>query len=131
MAHSLEARAPLLDRDFHRLAFSLPARHKVNGSVAKWMLRRLVDGHGLPASITGREKKGFGVPVAGWLKGPLRPMAEDLLLSADVAATGVLDPVAVRRMLERHLAGRADYRKELWSLLVYRAWEKGPYGPAA
>jgi asparagine synthase (glutamine-hydrolysing) len=131
MAHSLEARAPFLDRDFHRLAFSLPARHKVSGSVGKAMLRRLVDRHGLPSSIVYRKKKGFGVPVAGWLKGPLRPLAEDLLLAPDVAATGVLEPVAVKRLFEDHVAGRADHRKELWSLLVYRAWERGPYGPTA
>ena len=62
------------------------------------------------------------MPVAEWLKGPLRKLAEEVLSDATLERDGLFDPVAVRALLDQHLAGRADHRKPLWSLIAFQLW---------
>lgn len=121
MLHSLEARAPLLDPDVVALARALPSSAKLHGRTTKWALRELARTK-LPPVITQRPKKGFGVPLAGWLRGPLRGWMTDVLAPAAVAQTGLLDTAAVQRLVDEHLTQRADHRKPLWALLGLMTW---------
>ena len=78
----------------------------------------------VPDQILRRPKKGFGIPVAAWIRGPLRPLFEELLSERELRDEGVFDPRAVRSLLQAHLDGRADLRKPLWTLLMFQLWRK-------
>lgn len=78
MLHALEVRAPLLDPDVVALARTLPTHLKLRGRTTKYLLRRWAADK-LPKAIVARPKKGFGVPMAAWLRGPLRRWMTDLL----------------------------------------------------
>ena len=121
MAHGLEARAPFLDHRVVDLVSALPTRWKLRGFTMKYVLKRLLRGK-VPDAVIDRPKKGFGMPVAEWLKGPLRPLAEDLLSERALRDGGFFDPAATRALLGEHLAGRHDHRKILWSLLAFQLW---------
>jgi asparagine synthase (glutamine-hydrolysing) len=73
----------------------------------------------VPEEILGRPKKGFGIPVAAWIRGPLRPLFEELMGEKKIAATGLFEPAAVSALLSRHLRGEADLRKPLWTLFMF------------
>ena len=92
MAVSLETRAPFLDRAVLDVAWRLPQSSKLRDGTSKWMLRQVLHRH-VPASLVDRPKMGFGAPMADWLRGPLRPWAEELLTSASLRRHGLLDPV--------------------------------------
>jgi asparagine synthase (glutamine-hydrolysing) len=69
-----------------------------------------------------RPKMGFGVPVGRWLRGPLRPWAEELLSRRHLAEDGLLDPKVVRERWEQHLLGQHDWHHSLWVVLMFQAW---------
>jgi asparagine synthase (glutamine-hydrolysing) len=123
MAVSLEVRAPFLDRRVAEFAASLPFSYKLRGGTSKYILKRAVRDL-LPPFVTRRGKKGFGVPVAEWLKGRLRPLARDLLSPARLARHGLFDPAYVARLQDEHERGRANHRKLLWTLLVFELWHE-------
>ena len=76
----------------------------------------------VPRAILDRPKKGFGVPVAAWLRGGLRPMLEDAMGSLE--RRGLFEAAEVRRLVSEHLGGRADHRDRLWLLLVFELWAR-------
>jgi asparagine synthase (glutamine-hydrolysing) len=121
MMHSLEARAPLLDPEVVEFLTSMPTRYKLRGLKMKHLLKRAFQGR-LPDPILARKKKGFGVPVAEWLKGPLRPWVEELFSTASLQQHGVLSAPGVQRLWTDHLAGIRDNRKPLWSMVVLLLW---------
>lgn len=123
MAHSLEVRVPFLDVDLVTHAFSLRADYKMRGRQTKLILREALR-RDLPEAILKRKKAGFAMPVAAWLQQDLKPWALDLTQSSLVDSTGILDPRAVRRMTEEHLAGHSDHRRSLWAVLAFLAWWK-------
>jgi asparagine synthase (glutamine-hydrolysing) len=124
MAAGLEARAPFLDPALVRLAARMPARLKLrHGFSAKWALKRAVE-DSLPGFVTRRKKKGFGVPIARWLNGPLRETADRLLDPVRIEAGGILDARVVSRLLSEHRAGTRDHRKPLWTLMMLEAWRE-------
>jgi asparagine synthase (glutamine-hydrolysing) len=121
MACSLEVRAPFLDHEFVEYVMNLPTRFKLRGLTSKHILKKAMR-HLLPADILGRKKKGFGVPIAKWVKGPLRNLFEELLSSRKVKEGGFLNPDYVAQLLRDHLADRKDNRKLLWTLLIWQLW---------
>jgi asparagine synthase (glutamine-hydrolysing) len=123
MAHSLELRSPLLDHEVLELGVSLPDRLKTRGLRGKVALRQaFVDA--LPAEVTSRGKSGFGVPLADWFRGELRVLAADVLLDERVRERGQLRPATVKRLLDEHVAGRADHGHRLWCLLMLELWQR-------
>ena len=127
MMASLEARVPLLNNDFVAYATGLPLRLKLRGLRSKFLLRRALRGL-LPARILARPKKGFGVPVAEWFRGPLREQLLSVLSPERVARDGFFEPEMVRGLVDGHLAGRADNRKQLWTLFAFQKWFEGYQG---
>jgi asparagine synthase (glutamine-hydrolysing) len=132
MAVALEARAPLLDGRVMDLAWRLPPRMKLRDGRGKWALRKLLERH-LPAGLIDQGKEGFSVPVADWLRGPLRDWGDGLLTAARVREDGLLDPDLTARLWREHQSGGRNHAAPLWSLLMFRAWQdrwQTP-GPAA
>jgi asparagine synthase (glutamine-hydrolysing) len=121
MAVSLETRIPMLDPDVYRLAWSLPLEYKVSNGVGKLVLRRLL-GTLLPEALMNRPKMGFGLPLDEWLRGPLRPWAEDLLSPGTLREQGLLDVDAVRDTWQRHASGERDHSHELWNIIMFQSW---------
>ncbi|HAF16045.1 MAG TPA: asparagine synthase (glutamine-hydrolyzing) [Blastocatellia bacterium] len=123
MAVSLEVRAPFLDPRVAEFAASLPANYKLRGRKTKYLLKRSIEDF-LPPFVTRRGKKGFGVPVAEWLKGKLRPLARDLLSPERVRRAGVFNPAYVTKLQDEHERGIANHRKLLWTLLMFELWHE-------
>ena len=121
MANSLEARSPFLDHKVMEFAARLPSRHKIRGSTQKYLLKKLARKL-LPAECLDRRKMGFGVPVGSWMRGPLRPLLEDVLLSPTHAGRGLFEPEAVRGMVRAHVEGAKDNTYRLWSLFWLELW---------
>src|SRR5579864_7725899 len=124
MMASLEGRVPLLNNDFVGYALSLPLSMKLRGLRSKFLLKRALRGI-LPERILRRPKKGFGIPVADWFRGPLREQMRDVLASDRIRREGFFDPAAVQRLIGEHLAGRRDNRKQLWTLFAFQLWLEG------
>ncbi|HVV51925.1 MAG TPA: asparagine synthase C-terminal domain-containing protein, partial [Polyangia bacterium] len=121
MAHGLEVRPPLLDDALVDFAFALPSRYKLRGGRGKVLLKRAARGK-IPDAVIDRPKKGFGIPLAAWLRGPL-----DARLGAVVAASplwdlGLLDRATFAAWHEEHRARRRDRSKPLWALYVLDRW---------
>ena len=129
MAASLELRAPFLDTHVVEFAARLPWRLKLSLTRTKVLLKRALSGT-VPQEILQRPKKGFGIPVAAWIRGPLRPLFEDLYSDAELGKSGLFEPRAAQEMLRRHLRGEADLRKPLWTLAMFQLWQRR-WGSAA
>ena len=123
MLHSLEARTPFLGREPAELVARLPLRHKLRGFKRKHLLKKAFADL-LPPEILRRNKRGFQIPVAAWLRGRLRPLLEEMLAPDRLLAEGIFEPRAIRALLDAHFSGRADLRKPLWSLLVFQLWRE-------
>jgi asparagine synthase (glutamine-hydrolysing) len=123
MAVSLEVRAPFLDPRVAEYAASLPCNYKLRRLKTKYILKKAVHDM-LPGFVTRRGKKGFGVPVAEWLKFNLRPLARDLLSPERVGRAGVFNPEYVARLQDEHERGIANHRKLLWTLLMFELWHE-------
>jgi len=121
MAWSLEARVPFMDTVVANFAFSLPVRHKVRGLSKKRLLRRAVEPL-LPRAVVHGRKRGFSIPAAAWLRGELEPFARATLAPEVLRRQGFLDPAAVTKVLDAHVAGRDDLSRQLWGLLAFTLW---------
>jgi asparagine synthase (glutamine-hydrolysing) len=121
MAHSLEVREPLMDHRLVEWLATLPSSLKLRGTEGKFLLKKAMEPL-LPAEIMYRPKMGFAVPLARWLRGPLRERLRAAVLGEGLAATGMFDPAALRHVVDAHLAGRRDYSTPLWTLLMFDAF---------
>ncbi len=124
MMASLEGRVPLLNNDFVEYATHLPLNMKLRGLRSKFLLKRALRGL-LPESILHRPKKGFGIPVAHWFRGPLKEQMLSVLSPERIAREGFFDVTAVARLVSDHLEGRRDNRKQLWTLFAFELWHEG------
>jgi asparagine synthase (glutamine-hydrolysing) len=116
MAHSLESRIPLLDHRLAEYALAIPYAMNVENGVGKQVLRQLLYRY-VPKEIVDRPKRGFAVPVASWLRGPLREWAESLVVADDP----FLQQAMVAQLWQEHQSG-LDRSRILWSVLMFRDW---------
>jgi asparagine synthase (glutamine-hydrolysing) len=123
MSVSLEGRIPLLDARLIELVGGAPVSMKIRDGSSKWLLRQVLARH-VPETIFDAPKSGFGVPIGEWLRGPLRPWAEDLLSADRLRRDGNLRVEPVRDLWARHLSGKDDWGYHLWDVLMFEAWRE-------
>jgi asparagine synthase (glutamine-hydrolysing) len=121
MAVSLEARVPLLDPLVVEAAWRVPHAMKSQGWTGKRILRDIL-AHHVPRELFERPKKGFGVPIAEWLRGPLREWAEELLSETRLQREGYFHAAPIREKWAAHLTGRVDWAYLLWDVLMFQSW---------
>jgi asparagine synthase (glutamine-hydrolysing) len=123
MAVGLEARVPLLDHRVVELALRLPPGFRMRGGESKLLLRRVLYRH-VPKELIERPKMGFAVPLAEWLRGPLRDWAEALLDAGRLNEGGFFRPAPIREKWTEHLSGHRNHQYLLWSVLMFEAWRE-------
>ena len=116
----LEARVPFLDHRVVELASTLPTELTFGGA-GKWALRSVLDRY-MPAALVDRPKAGFDLPIGEWLRGPLRPWAEELLDPARLRREGYLQPEPVSAVWHEHLSRRRSHEYRLWTVLMFQSW---------
>ena len=121
MGVSLEARAPLLDYRVAEFAARVPLGLKIKNRQGKYLLRKVLDRY-VPKELIERPKMGFEMPIADWLRGPLRDWAEALLSEARLKDDGYFYPGLIRQRWEEHLAGKRNWQFHLWDILMFQAW---------
>ncbi len=122
MCVGLEGRAPFLDHRVVEYAWRLPMSLKIRPPLGKYVLRQLLYRH-VPRQLVDRPKQGFSVPIGAWLRGPMRPWAEDLLDKSRLEQGGIVNEKSVRTMWRQHLNGMRGWTNELWSVLMLQAWQ--------
>lgn len=121
MAVGLETRIPMLDHRVVEFALSLPLAFKWRDGQDKWVLKQVLHRH-VPRAMMDRPKKGFGVPMAAWLRGPLREWADALLDPVLLRRQGWLAADTVHAKWVEHRAGKRDWQYHLWGVLMFQAW---------
>ena len=121
MAVSLETRVPFLDHRVAAVAARIPHSMKIRGAQGKHILRQLLYREA-PRHLFDRPKAGFAIPVGEWIRGPLRPWAEELLEPKRMADVGWFNPAIVQHRWREHLAGRRDSTPALWAVLMFQSW---------
>ncbi len=120
MSASLEIRCPFLDCSVMEFSASLPPESRVKGLQTKSFLKRYALNY-LPHEIVYRRKRGLSVPIAAWLRGPLRSWAEEKLKSGRLQQVGV-SPEGALSLMREHVSRRKDHARALWALLVLDEW---------
>ena len=121
MAANLEVRVPFLNVELVELAAKMPVYMKLRGLKRKYILKRAAEKL-LPETVVWRKKAGFGAPVRAWLRGPLRPMVEDLLSETKIKERGLFDPKEVRRIIDANIFGKEDFSLQVFQLLTFELW---------
>lgn len=130
MAVSLETRVPFLDHRVAAVAARIPLALKIKNGRGKHVLRELLYRQA-PRALFERPKAGFAIPIGSWLRGPLRPWAEELLAPSRLAGEGYFDAAAVQARWRDHLSGRRDGTAALWAVLMFQAWLAEQTAPVA
>lgn len=121
MAHALEVREPLMDHTLIEWVASLPPELKLHGSEGKYIFKKTMEPW-LPDEVLYRPKMGFAVPLATWLRGPLRVQARNALTGSRMSDSGLFDMEFLSEMLDQHQSGRRDYSTPIWTLLMFEAF---------
>ena len=129
MAHSLEVREPLMDHELVEWLATLPSEFKIRGQEGKYLFKKASESR-LPHDVLYRPKMGFSVPLARWLRGPLRERTREAVLGQQLVDTGYFDPATLARMVDEHQSGLRDHSSPLWMLLMFDAFLRNAGDPA-
>lgn len=121
MANSLEVRSPLLDDRFFLRMMQVPVGYKYQKGITKYVFKQAMRGR-VPDRIIDRPKKGFGIPVADWIRKDLKEAFDSKLGPANIRKTGLFNEHKVKELLNQHQTGKKDNRKQLWTLYVFQIW---------
>jgi asparagine synthase (glutamine-hydrolysing) len=121
MAVSLETRTPFTDPDLIAFAWQLPISMRIQQNKGKWLLRQLLYRY-VPPALIERPKSGFSIPLAAWLRGPLKTWAGDLLASDTLTREGYFDAAMVQKLWHSHQSGERDREHQLWNILMFQSW---------
>ncbi len=130
MASSLEVRCPILDYRVLELAWRIPVTEKFSDGQCKAPLRKILHRY-VPPKLVDRPKAGFGVPIGDWLRGPLEPWASELLRPERLQREGIFNPAPITRLWDEHRRGEADWRFQLWAVLMFQSWFEQSGVPAS
>jgi len=120
MAHSLEARVPLLDHKLVEFAATIPPEFKLKQGATKYIFKKAMRGI-LPDSIIDRRKHGFAVPLGQWFKGRFDDFLHDLLLSDTSKRRGIFNAGYIEHLIRLHRGGR-PLDSQLWTLISFELW---------
>jgi asparagine synthase (glutamine-hydrolysing) len=123
MAANLEVRVPFLNRKMIELTARMPPDLKLRGLKRKYIFKRAMEKL-LPREVVWRRKAGFGAPIRSWLRGPLRPLVEELLAEEVVEQRGLFQPAEVKRLIKLNLSGREDLNLQVFLLLNLEIWHR-------
>lgn len=121
MANSLEVRVPFLDHEFVSFVTRLPDNFKLRLFKTKYILKKAAR-QSLPSRVVHRSKKGFGSPVAGWIKHQLKELFCDTFSEDKINREGLFEYSCIKQLLDDHFKGRVDHRQKLWTLFVFEKW---------
>jgi asparagine synthase (glutamine-hydrolysing) len=121
MSVSLEGRVPFLNHNFAEYAWGIPTRFNIGGGVGKLLLRKVLARY-IPEQLTNKPKRGFSLPMAEWLRGPLRPWADELLSTDRISKDGYLEPHLIQEKWVEHKKGLKDWSQDLWCVLIFQMW---------
>ena len=124
MSTSLETRIPFLDHSVAEFAASIPEKMKIRNNENKWILRQLLYKR-IPRELVDRPKMGFGVPLADWMRGPLRDWCEALLDHQRICNEGYFNAELVSKTWNEHLSGKRNWQYKLWIILMFQSWLEG------
>ncbi len=122
MAHSLEARSPLLDHVLLELTAGLPAHYQVRGKITKWIMKDMVKDL-LPQEILTKKKTGFRLPLNAWFRGDLKEFVREKLLSRSPLFDAMFDYAQLEAFWNNYLSSSVDYSDHLWALLWLKEWD--------
>jgi len=117
MAASLEVRSPLLDKDIMEFSATIPSHYKVKGRNTKHLLKKVAERH-LPAEVIYRFKKGFGIPLAFWL----RKLSGEILALLEQRSTNLINKAFVEKLIREHVEGECDHSAKIWSVYLFLRW---------
>jgi asparagine synthase (glutamine-hydrolysing) len=123
MQHSVEVRAPLLDRRVIELAFRIPVDKKMPRLRSKYLLRQLARKR-LPPEIATLPKHGFSAPMSEWIAGPCANRFREDVFSSAAPIRDLVDTTFVRRLFKEHRRRRADHGQVLWSIWMLAKWSE-------
>ncbi len=121
MSVSLETRVPFLDHKIVELAWKTPINMKIQGTTGKSLLRNILY-KSVPKKLIERPKAGFSIPLADWLRGPLRDWAEALIEPSRIESEGYLQKDYIQRIWNEHLTSKRNWTNRLWSILMFQSW---------
>ena len=121
MASSLEVRVPVLDHRIVEFSWSLPENLKFREGSSKWILKQVLYRYA-PENLFDRPKKGFSVPIAEWLRGPLKEWANELLSNDSLTQTNVFKTKPLQAMWQDHLSKKCDWSRHIWDVLMLQSW---------
>jgi asparagine synthase (glutamine-hydrolysing) len=121
MANSLETRVPFLDHRVVEFASRLPMNMKIRDGETKWLLRQVLYQY-VPKELIERPKAGFGIPLAEWLRGPLKDWVECLIDEKKLIQQGFFNVHKIRNLWDEHLSGKRNHQTLLWNILMYQVW---------
>jgi len=124
MGVSLETRIPFLDHRVVEFAWKLPLRMRIRNGQGKWILKQMLYEY-VPKKLIERPKAGFALPIASWLRDPLRDWAEDLLSESRLKNEGYLHSDPIRKKWSEHISGKRNWHKDLWNVLMFQSWHQG------
>lgn len=123
MANSLEVRVPYLDHELVEFVFGLPSSLRLNNFKTKYILKKTMRKF-LPKNIVNRKKKGFGIPIAFWIKGEFRQLVLDILSKDKIRKEGIFKYQFIENLLKQHFSNKVDNHKKIWTLVMFEAWSK-------
>jgi len=121
MACSLEGRVPFLDHRLVEFSQTINPEQKLFGIKTKYLLKNALKGH-IPDEIIEREKKGFSLPLADWLRKELNEMMRSLLLNESMKNRKFFNVEYIKELIAQHESCKYDHSKKLWGLMCLEQW---------
>jgi asparagine synthase (glutamine-hydrolysing) len=121
MAHSLETRPVLVDKEFVEFSARVPCKYKLNGTKLKYLLRRVAERY-LPRELVYRQKQGFSFPIGRWLRDDLRDFTRNLFAESRFVEHGIFNRGHIDKMFGEQVSGEADHNYRLWMLINFELW---------